>query len=111
MSSTTSLVKELLDQKSTLKGRRSGGETESAAISQADLRETVREGVAEALAEHERTYHADEMDERSGIDDADIDTDDQSSGGGFSKKGLLLLVILVAYLVRRRRNQSQSSDY
>lgn len=110
MSSTTSLVKELLDQKSTLSGRRSGAgsEGDSRAVTKSEVEEAVRQGVTEALAEHERTYHDEERDET--MSDDDLDTDDGSSGGGSSKKGLLLLVVLVAYLVQRRRNQSQSQS-
>jgi MYXO-CTERM domain-containing protein len=109
MSSTTSLVKELLDQKSTLKGRRSGTETggDSPAVTKSDVEQAVREGVSEALAEHERTYHDEAVDEPTG-DDLEAD---QSSGGGSSKKGLLLLVVIVAYLVRRRRGQDGSDGY
>lgn len=110
MSSTTSLVKELLDQKSTLKGRRSGAGTgdDSRAVTKSDVEQAVREGVSEALAEHERTYHDETVDEPTGDDDLEAD---QSSGGGSSKKALLLLVVIVAYLVRRRRGQDGSDDY
>lgn len=110
MSSTTSLVKELLDQKSTLKGRRTGGGTgdDSRAVTKSDVEQAVREGVSDALAEHERTYHEEAVDEPT--DDDDLE-EDQSSGGGSSKKGLLLLIVIVAYLVRRRRSQDGSDDY
>ena len=111
MSSTTSLVKELLDQKSTLKGRRTGGGTgdDSRAVTKSDVEQAVREGVSDALAEHERTYHEEAVDEPT--DDDDDLEEDQSSGGGSSKKGLLLLIVIVAYLVRRRRSQDGSDDY
>ncbi|MFC6940515.1 hypothetical protein ACFQE8_11165 [Salinirubellus sp. GCM10025818] len=108
MSSTTSLVKELLDQKSTLKGRRSGAGTgDDSRVTKSDVEQAVREGVSEALAEHERTYHEEAVDEPT---DDDLE-EDQSSGGGSSKKGLLLLIVIVAYLVRRRRSQDGSDDY
>lgn len=110
MSSTTALVKELLDQKSTLKGRQSAGMRDGSGaetVSQSEIKRIVKEGVAEALAEHERAYHADEIPD----DEIRTDVDDRSSSGGSTKKGLLLLVLVVALLVRRRRNRGQSSDY
>lgn len=113
MSSTTALVKELLDQKSTLKGRQSAGMRDGSGaetVSQSEIKRIVKEGVAEALAEHERAYHADETPETTD-DEIRTDVDDRSSSGGSTKKGLLLLVLVVALLVRRRRNRGQSSDY
>lgn len=110
-SSTTARVKDFLNQDATTKWRRSTTGTdagdEAEAVSRDEIGRIVRDGVTEALEEHERTYHRDEAESES-----DITEGSQSSGRRVSRGKLLLVGAVAAYLVRRRRggSDSQSSE-
>lgn len=107
--STKARVKDLLNQNSTTGWRRSTAGTDagngSDVVSQDGVKGIVKEAVTEALEEHERTYHQDELESES-----DTSEERQSSGGGVSKRKLLLIGAVVAYLVRRRRSGSDSGS-
>jgi len=106
-SSTKARVKDFLNQDSTTTWRRSASGTDagngSDAVSRDEVKRVVREGVVEALEEHERNYHQDETESETGTSD-----ESRSSGRRVSKKKLLLIGAVVAYLARRRRSGSES---
>jgi hypothetical protein len=105
MSATTSLVKQLVSERSAA-NTSNGTADASGSPSLSEIKAAAKEGTAEALAEYDRS--ADEAD--TDVTTAENERPDSGSGGGSSLKRGALLVLVAVYLLRRRRTSSQSAD-
>lgn len=102
MSATTSLVKQLMSERSS---RNSSDSTDAASstTSLSEVKAAAKEGTAEALAEYHQA-----TDDAEVVEDETEDVDDESKGGSWLKRSVLLALVAV-YLLRRYRS-SQSTD-
>jgi hypothetical protein len=103
MSTTTSLVKQLMSEQSATNSL-IDTDAASGGASYSDVRAAAKEGTTEALAE----YH-------SKTDEAGVSTEENAgteteSGSGSSLKRGVILVLVGLYLLRRRRSSHQSTD-
>jgi cobalamin biosynthesis Mg chelatase CobN len=104
MSATTSLVKQLLNDQSTSD---LGIEADSTGLSRSEIKDAVKEGVHEALAEHQG-FDSSESVETS-TDEFEADTESQSSGSGLSLTKVLVLGLLLVLLAKKRRSGGTSN--
>jgi hypothetical protein len=106
MSTSTSLVKQLLSEQSKANSQSPTGQNEAAAsLSYDDVKAAAKEGTAEALSEHSQSAQDDETEPA-----LDAASDGDQSSGGRSLRRVLLLVLVVAYYLQRRRGRGQSTD-
>jgi MYXO-CTERM domain-containing protein len=105
MSATTSLVKQLVSERSAA-NTSNGTAAASGSPSLSEIKAAAKEGTTEALAEYDRS--ADET--GTDVTTAENERTENGSQGGSSLKRGALLVLVVVYLLRRRRSSSQPTD-
>lgn len=107
MSTTTSRVRNLLNEVDAARADREGEDEGPERMTRSELKETVKEGVTEALDEHERKTDTD------GTESTGEETETESSGGRRIGKGFVVLATIaaLAFFARRRRNSSDSEEF
>ena len=107
MSTPTSRVRSLLNEVDTARADREDGDEGPERMTRSELKETVKESVAEALEEHDRKT------ESEAAESTDEGAEAESSGGRSFGRALVLLATIaaLAFFARRRRRSGDSEEF